>query len=578
MRFSASWKHASRRLMPVLFLGALLGSAHADIILDPADKLTFQQVGEVNEITIESVNGCNTNIFITSLDTNIVKVNSSNPQQGEFLVFELQAVGLGVTQLKIEFTEQAGSPCGDSGTVFLPVFVGPRPLKIIVLDSGTLAPVKNAQVFIEDNQSPTGFQAYHVGSGQYWSTRADVESYKLRVWAPGYKPSNGSSFEQNTTNTFSALVYLDPDNTGTLINIVRVVIDLLDPQGQSTGAVLLTDTVDLEDVSGNSLNINPVYGNGEMIFLGVPAGYTTATAPDTSDQDFTAASVTLGTGVDQTIVMTAKLFSDSDDDFKALRSVSTRAGLPGSIVGDVVNTTANPISAIEGAIVISKQDGNDIATQVTTSSIGSFFHPNIQPGTGEIWAISPNGTIEGPHINVNIAAGSIYGDAPSEDTALEVPLDGGDSDHDGLPDEWETQFLNGVASDQQGPNDDPDGDGLTNLEEFLRGTDPADPDTDGDGWSDGVEVVRLANPLNAGNQPLLLDDVWVDFGYNGGIQAGTLEHPAKTIAIAYTLMSPFGTVSIKGDVLTTNGQHQGGILSTSSILTAINGAVTITVP
>jgi hypothetical protein len=45
---------------------------------------------------------------------------------------------------------------------------------------------------------------------------------------------------------------------------------------------------------------------------------------------------------------------------------------------------------------------------------------------------------------------------------------------------------------------DSDGDGLTDEEEFLLGTDPLNRDTDGDGFSDGVEVhfARLGAPFN----------------------------------------------------------------------------------
>jgi len=46
-----------------------------------------------------------------------------------------------------------------------------------------------------------------------------------------------------------------------------------------------------------------------------------------------------------------------------------------------------------------------------------------------------------------------------------------DSDHDGMPDEWETKY----GLDPNDPSDaakDKDGDGYTNLEEYLNGTDP----------------------------------------------------------------------------------------------------------
>ena len=42
-----------------------------------------------------------------------------------------------------------------------------------------------------------------------------------------------------------------------------------------------------------------------------------------------------------------------------------------------------------------------------------------------------------------------------------------------------------------------DNDGLTNLQEFNRGTDPNNADTDGDGFSDGDEVDFGSDPLDA---------------------------------------------------------------------------------
>jgi uncharacterized repeat protein (TIGR01451 family) len=49
-----------------------------------------------------------------------------------------------------------------------------------------------------------------------------------------------------------------------------------------------------------------------------------------------------------------------------------------------------------------------------------------------------------------------------------------DLNGNGLPDAWELRYFGANHPPGSGPNDDPDGDGLTNLEEFRAGTNPLD--------------------------------------------------------------------------------------------------------
>ncbi|MEP7012168.1 MAG: hypothetical protein ABJC13_17740 [Acidobacteriota bacterium] len=71
-----------------------------------------------------------------------------------------------------------------------------------------------------------------------------------------------------------------------------------------------------------------------------------------------------------------------------------------------------------------------------------------------------------------------------------------DSDGDGLLDGFESRYgFNPLVAGEQ--HLDPDGDGLDNLAEQVAGTNPTRPDTDGDGLSDGAEVLsHHTDPLD----------------------------------------------------------------------------------
>jgi len=77
-----------------------------------------------------------------------------------------------------------------------------------------------------------------------------------------------------------------------------------------------------------------------------------------------------------------------------------------------------------------------------------------------------------------------------------------DSDDDYLPDAWEEEY--GLSSTTNGKYDparegeygDFDNDGLTNREEFVAGTNPANSDSDGDGYDDFYEIVQAGSNPN----------------------------------------------------------------------------------
>ncbi len=96
-------------------------------------------------------------------------------------------------------------------------------------------------------------------------------------------------------------------------------------------------------------------------------------------------------------------------------------------------------------------------------SFESNGSPRVDLGTGNFsgYAYSANcGWISLSNAVANVKTSSI---AP-----------GTDADHDGLPDAWEIQYLGGTNAT---PNADADGDGQSNLQEYLAGTNPTNADS-----------------------------------------------------------------------------------------------------
>ena len=152
--------------------------------------------------------------------------------------------------------------------------------------------------------------------------------------------------------------------------------------------------------------------------------------------------------------------------------------------------------------------------------------PCIDAGTNQQWMLGTvdlesvprvlDGNANGA-IVVDMGAHEFASDAVDQDgdglsDAEEVythgthPLDP-DFDDDHMPDGWEVDHsLNPLSADA---NDDPDTDGLTNIDEYLNDADPQDSDTDDDGLSDGTEVhTHGTEPDNRDTDADTMPDGW----------------------------------------------------------------------
>ena len=155
-----------------------------------------------------------------------------------------------------------------------------------------------------------------------------------------------------------------------------------------------------------------------------------------------------------------------------------------------------PSDLIEPTVQISTDGGTTWSTVAHTSdyltvmnghAIGGNGVPNPSSAPSEFILNEPVSGITGIRI-IGENGGMAGSDATGFLGVFELEVSAslaGDSDSDGMEDEWETTHGLTVGTNDAGG--DLDEDDLTNLQEFVGGTNPQNPDTDGDGLRDGEE-------------------------------------------------------------------------------------------
>jgi hypothetical protein len=132
---------------------------------------------------------------------------------------------------------------------------------------------------------------------------------------------------------------------------------------------------------------------------------------------------------------------------------------------------------VYGAYVYATQVGGDQSEVVATALDGSYTLPGLTAGAWDLYArYSPYCAADPGWVTI-FWPGEVY-EARAESVGLATGqrLEGidftlpTDDDHDGMGDGWEAEHDLDPTRDDSA--EDPDGDGYTNLDEYLLGTDP----------------------------------------------------------------------------------------------------------
>ena len=231
------------------------------------------------------------------------------------------------------------------------------------------------------------------------------------------------------------------------------------------------------------LNRNaPVDNHGQWSLPNIPAGFGQVRARATCVNNGTTTSGQ------------SPLFNILPNRMNALPPIQIGNTTP--IPASLVVTAANPVLSSVGAstqLTVTATFTGGPSQNVTASSTGTTYR-TTNPA---IASVDANGRVTAASVGTAVITASLEGTQGF--ISIQVQVSG--SQHGGIPDSWALQH-NLDITDPNMPAEDPDHDGLTNLQEFQAGTDPLNADSDGDGIGDGDEVNGTGNACTAAATPV----------------------------------------------------------------------------
>jgi len=170
--------------------------------------------------------------------------------------------------------------------------------------------------------------------------------------------------------------------------------------------------------------------------------------------------------------------------------VRNQWGDPLDVSGAAVYVQASGRDGVRAAVVPSKDPGVNYLLKVPMDSLtrADLYQPTALGRSQPFKLRVQIGATT--YLPIEMAISSPTIGQPAQSTRVDLTL-GVDSDGDGLPDAWEEAIIAMLGGTLAGitANGDADGDGMTNLEEYLAGTLPFDP-------NDGFRLSLISQDAN----------------------------------------------------------------------------------
>ena len=117
------------------------------------------------------------------------------------------------------------------------------------------------------------------------------------------------------------------------------------------------------------------------------------------------------------------------------------------------------------------------------SDAGKIFYLTTSGSTGTLHAVDVSNFVETGSVTINSISGTptslitwgadgLAFRTTGNQVFLVRTILADDRNNDGLPDSWQLQYFGSLTAPGSGPNDDPDNDGLSNLQEYQAGSNP----------------------------------------------------------------------------------------------------------